>query len=100
MIQEIFPHRFDNHYLADNEIREKDYILHYNGNSLLLKANGNEFEIPQRKDFPEINNQTESTFLFTLNDTSCFLVWDDLKESNSLFVYREINFSGLSVNMK
>ena len=92
MIQEIFPHRFDNHYLADNEIREKDYILHYNGNSLLLKTNGNEFEIPQRKDFPEINNQTESTFLFTLNDTSCFLVWDDLKESNSLFVYREINF--------
>lgn len=38
MIQEIFPHRFNNHYLANKNIGEKDFVLHYNGNSLLLKT--------------------------------------------------------------
>jgi NAD+ diphosphatase len=92
MIHEIFPHRFDNHYLANNNIGKKDYVIHYNGNSLLLKTNGNEFEIPQKKDFSEISDKTERTFLFRLNDVPCFLVWDSLKADKPHFIYKEINF--------
>jgi NAD+ diphosphatase len=92
MIQEIFPHRFNNHYLVNKNIGEKDFVLHYNGNSLLLKTRGDEFEIPQKKDFPEISDKTESTFLFTLNDVPCFLIWDNLKEDKPYFIYKEINF--------
>jgi NAD+ diphosphatase len=92
MIQEIFPHHFNNHYLANKNIGEKDFVLHYNGNSLLLKTSGDEFEIPQKKDFSEISDKTENTFLFTLNEVPCFLIWDNLKADKAHFIYKEINF--------
>jgi NAD+ diphosphatase len=92
MIHEIFPHSFNNQYLADKNIGEKDFVLHYNGNSLLLKASGDEFEIPQKEDFSEISDKTENTFLCTLNDVPCFLIWDDLKADKPHFIYRGINF--------
>ena len=51
MIQEIFPHRFNNNYLANKNIGEKDFVIHYNGNSLLLKTSCDEFKILQKEDF-------------------------------------------------
>jgi len=92
MIHEILPHRFKNQYHPDKNIGEKDFILHYKGNSLLLKISGTEFEIPQKQDFSEIPDKIDCTFLFTLNDIPCFLIWDDLKEDKVRFIYREINF--------
>jgi NAD+ diphosphatase len=92
MIQEIFPHRFSNLYLADKKIGETDYILYYKGNSLLLKTSGDEFEIPQKKDFSEISDKSEFTFLFILDDVPCFLLWDDLQTDNPCFIYSEISF--------
>ena len=92
MIQDIYPHRFSNLYLANQVIREDDYILHYQGNTLLLKTNGEELRIPQKKDFPEISSETEHVFLFSLNEVPCFLIWDDLKVDESQFTYKEIGF--------
>lgn len=92
MIHEIIPHRFNNQYLDYKNIGEKDFILHYKGNSLLLKSRGDEFDIPQKRDFSDISDKTDNTFLFTLNDIPCFLIWDDLKEDKHRFIYREINF--------
>ena len=92
MIQDIHPHRFSNQYLANKAIGETDYIFHYQGNTLLLKANGEELAIPQKKDFPEISGEMESVFLFSLNEVSCFLVWDDLKADESRFEYKDISF--------
>ena len=43
MIQEIFPHCFNNTYIANKNIADSDFVLHYNGNSLLLKTNGDEY---------------------------------------------------------
>ena len=92
MIQDIFPHRFNNQYRADKKIGEEDFVLHYNTNLLLLKTNCTNIEIPRKKDFPEISDSTETIFLFTLNDVPCFLVWDDLKADKPGFTYLEINF--------
>ena len=92
MIQEIFPHRFNNHYLTNKNIGERDFVLCYNGNSLLLKTRGDEFEIPRKKDFPGISDKTKNTFLFTLNDVPCFLIWDNLRADKPYFIYKEINF--------
>ena len=92
MIQDIFPHRFSNHYLANGSIGETDYIFHYQENTLLLKANGEEFEIPQKKDFSEFSVEMKFVFLFSLNEVPCFLVWDDLKADESQFVYKDISF--------
>lgn len=90
MIQDIFPHRFSNHYTTYQSIGENDYILHYHENSLLLKTEGDSYEIPRKKDFPEITGQTEYVFLFTLDEVPCFLVWDELKANHASFVYQEI----------
>ncbi len=92
MINEILPHHFNNLYLSNKAIGEKDFIFHYIGDTLLLKTRGDEFELPQKKDFLDISDKTECTFLFTLNDSSCFLIWDEPKTYSSQFTYKEINF--------
>jgi NAD+ diphosphatase len=92
MIHEISPHRFNNQFSIKNNIEDNDFIFHYNENSLLLKTNGEGYVIPRKKDISDISNKTKSTFLFTLNDVSCFLVWDNLKTNNSEFIYKEIGY--------
>lgn len=92
MIQDIFPHRFSNHFLPNQKIRKDDYIFHFKGDTLLLKTNKDEFEIPKKKDFPEISNDTENTFLFTFDDVPCFLIWEKLESDQLHFIFKEINF--------
>lgn len=91
MIHEIFPHQFDNHFIITDNIAENDYILHYNEKSLLLKINGDEFQLPTKKDVSDIFDTTESTFLFSLNGVRCFLVWNATRLIDDRFVYKEIN---------
>lgn len=90
MINEILPHQFDNRFRNNNIINAQDYIFLFNSDTLLLKVNGDEFELPRRKDLPEISNETEKTFLFALNDIPCFVIWDDIEVKRPSFVYKEI----------
>lgn len=92
MIQDIFPHRFNNLYRAYKAIGDDDFVLRYKDRTLLLKTNGDEFELPRKKDLPEITELTSCTFLFTLNDVPCFLIEEDLGAEKPGFTYREINF--------
>jgi len=92
MIQDIHPHRFSNLYLASQAINETDYILHYQGNTILLKTKGDELAIPQKKDFPEISAETDVVFLFSLDEVPCFLVWDELNADESQMAYTDISF--------
>ncbi len=94
MINEIFPHRFNNQFIRTDSIAENDYILHYNENSLLLKTNGDKFELPRKKEVSDILNinTTESTFLFSLNNVNCFLIRENSKVIADSFVYKEIGF--------
>jgi NAD+ diphosphatase len=92
MIQDIHPHRFSNLYLANQAINENDFIIHYLGNTILLKTNGDELAIPQKKDFPEISAETDFVFLFSLNEVPCFLIWNELKVDESQFAYTDISF--------
>lgn len=90
MIQDIHPHLFSNEYVETSEIRDNDYIFHFIDNSLLLKQNKDGFEIPLKKDLNERN--PEGIFLFKLNNTNCFLVWECSFPENSLLAYSEISF--------
>jgi NAD+ diphosphatase len=92
MIHEITPHRFDNQYRAGQKMEEDDIVFHFIGNTLLFKSRSEEVELPQKKDLPEIAASTEVTFLFTLNETSCFLIQDELKIDKNGFVYKEMSF--------
>ena len=92
MIQDIYPHRFSNLYLANRTLQENDYIFHYQGNTLLLKTKGDELAIPQTKDFQEITPETDFVFLFMLDEVPCFLVWDELKADKTPFAFTDISF--------
>lgn len=90
MIQEIFPHRFNNQYLVKTTIEEDDIILHYSGNTMLFRINGEEQELPRRKDFSSFPEEAERIFLFTLDETPCFLV-PDMKSNEPHMAFREIS---------
>ncbi len=92
MLHEIHPHRLNNKYLSNKNIEEKDFVLHYKENTLLLKICGNALEIPRKSDFPEISDRTTNTFLFTLDEVPCFLITDDLKADESRFTYKDTGF--------
>jgi NAD+ diphosphatase len=92
MIQDISPHRFNNSFIPTNGIKENDFILHYTDNSFLLKIDGDKFLLPQKKDFPDINENTGNTYLFSLNDVPCFLIWENPATDNKNLIYKEINF--------
>ncbi|MFA9391337.1 MAG: NAD(+) diphosphatase [Prolixibacteraceae bacterium] len=92
MIQDIFPHRFNNQYIVRPNIAETDFVLHYQENSLLIKNNGTDFSLPQKQDLPCLTDQTAFVFLFSLNNVPCFLIWDTPKFDDSRFIYQEINF--------
>ena len=92
MIQDINPHRFSNVYLANQTINNDDFILHYRGNSILLKTKDNELALPQKKDFPELSAETDWVFLFSLNEVPCFLIRGELNVDESQFVYTDISF--------
>lgn len=92
MIHEISPHRFSNQYISQPQTGSEDYILHYKDNSILLMGNGDEPEIPRRKDFTGIAGEENSIFLFTLDDIPCFLAIDGPEAAGDCLVYRDISF--------
>lgn len=92
MIQDIHPHSFNNHYHYDSSIEDNDYVFNYNNNSILLKTVGDTLEIPRKKDFSEIDENTECAFLFTLDGVSCFLVWQELSDFDESISFIEISF--------
>ncbi|WP_163710715.1 NAD(+) diphosphatase [Mangrovibacterium lignilyticum] len=91
MIQDIFPHRFDNQYLANQTVNEGDWLFHFQGNELLVKVEGDQFLIPQKKDFPTLTIQT-ATFLFTIDDASCFLIAEKPATNSVDFDFKDMNF--------
>jgi len=90
MIQDIQPHVFSNNFIITSCIQESDYVFHFKENTLLLKKNNGEFEIPKKKDIK--GNNKDGIFLFTLNNINCFLVWECSVSDNNLLSYCEINY--------
>ena len=89
MIQDIFPHRFDNHYEAELIPGNNDTIFHYQGNTLLMKVTGEELSLPTLQDIGV--KPSEAIYLFQLNETACFLV-NELAEVPAGMEYKEISF--------
>lgn len=92
MIQDIFPHRFNNQFLANRSMNERDWVFHFRENELLVKVEGDRISIPQRKDFPELSSQTPATFLFQLNETSCFLILLQNEDDQQGMEYKDMAF--------
>ena len=90
MIQDIYPHSFNNKFVETSGIRENDYVFHFIDNSLLFKQEGDFFSIPIKKDLKGLSD--DGIFLFALNNINCFLVWKCVIPKNSMLVYSEISF--------
>src|SRR5512145_991233 len=91
MIHEIHPHSFNNQFLILNAIGADDHILHYNGNTLLLKTTPNGYEIPRKSDLPGIPDAVKKHYLFSFNQVPCFLVFDLPETTDSHLIYKEIS---------
>ncbi len=92
MIQNIFPNRLNNSYRTNVTAGDTDVVLYYQENSLLLKINGEKLQLPQRTDFPDMPRNAEMTFLFSFNDTPCFLMQEEPELKDPCLVYKEISF--------
>lgn len=92
MIQDIYPHQFNNAYNCVSEVEANDYIFHFKGSSILLKQDGDGIALPQNKDVVYVNQK--AVFLFTIDGVNCFLIWELSEALSSLLVYHEIGFSG------
>ena len=92
MIQDILPHSFDNHFLADKKIKNNDFLLHFKANTLLMKISNEAVDLPRMSDFRDITDTSNITFLYTLNDVSGFILWDEAETVEGDFEYKEIGF--------
>ena len=93
MIQDILPHSFDNHYRVGAKIKENDFLLHFKENTLLIKTNNEDVDLPRLCDFRGVTNESNITFLFTLDNVSGFILWDEAETvEKEHFEYREIGF--------
>lgn len=87
MLNEISPGIFDNQYYHYHEISDDDFLLSYRDNQVLLKKSGDEFELPERRDFAE--SIESSVYLFSINSRNCFGVIESY-ENNSSLEYHDI----------
>ena len=95
LIQDIYPHVFDNHFV--HPVPKKDDLLlcYLNGNILLMSKNS-AYSIPTIGDL-QIDRSEDFFYLFALDDTNCFLwIGEELPPTVGL-EYKPINFirSGL-----
>ena len=91
MINEIFASQFYNKYENIQDIAEEDYILYFENNSLLMKKIDSGFEFPKMKDFNAELNSVKHTFLFSVNRTNCFLIWEKPEITIETYIYKEFN---------
>ncbi len=69
MIQDIAPHRFDNHYDPAARPSPESVVLHFLGKRLLCRVRSGELAFPTAAELGE----GEDTYLFRLDDTAFFL---------------------------
>ena len=67
MIQDIFPHHFDNHYDPMKKPDRNSRILYFNGENLLLRLGVDPF--PRQEEL----QAGSGTYLFTMDDEAYFL---------------------------
>ena len=80
MIQDIGNHRLFNQFRPDAVPRADSYVFLFRGRDLAVKICGDHFSVPFYRDFPE---NTAVRYLFTLDETDCFLTGFSKEESAS-----------------
>lgn len=73
MIQDIKPHKFDNHYYSDSVPKDDDFVIIYNDNrSILVKVDVNTGKLIFPT-FAECQNKKKLIYLFSIDNERFFL---------------------------
>ncbi len=92
MIQDISPHNLDTLFLANRKIENDDIIFSFKENALLFRKRDGRLELPRKKELNGVSDETDKTFLFTLDSVPCYLIWDEIQTENTGFDYLNLNF--------
>jgi len=92
MINEIAPHHFNNRFQPRQSMGDNAVVLYYQGNNMLWKILGEGYDLPRKGDLTQILDEKKVIFLFTLDDTACFLYTGDLDIERSGFQFKDISF--------
>ncbi len=92
MLQDIFPHRFNNSY-KDIKANEGDIVIRYEDGRILCKSD----EAKKRLIFPGYSEDGDPIYLFSIDDDKYFLDLDqkDAPEGFSFYTLREIRDPGV-----
>lgn len=85
MIQDIAPHIYNNQYIP-REPKEQDFLLIYDGRNILVKED-KEITFPT---FGMLENETELTYLFSIDKTAFYLGEKSLAEKVEGFEWKDI----------
>ena len=90
MIQEIWPHKYDNTYDKEENIKDDDYILIFSNNEVFMKKDNDETSIPR---FRDLNNKLSISddnliYLFKIDEINFFMI-KDFKEEDYNYLSKE-----------
>lgn len=74
MIQDIYPHKLDNHYDTEKIATPESLVLHFRGKEVLLNLDGDKPGAPMLKDLPDVH---EVVYLLTIDDRDLYLALQD-----------------------
>jgi len=89
MLHEILQGTFDNQFQMVQEVQDNEYLLCYKDDQILLKQEGEELSIPRKKDFSPLPDTNEAIYLFALNGSHFFLLFD-FPDNRENFIYKKI----------
>lgn len=89
MIQDIYPHSFNNQYETDAVITSNDNVIIFESSKVLIKNDENEIVFPKHAD---CKGDVEFVYLFSIDDIKYFSVknYDELPDGYSFMDIREI----------
>jgi NAD+ diphosphatase len=91
MIHEILPETLDIRFQPSVVPGDDDFVFHYQENTLLWKWEDGALVIPRRNDFPEVPEESEFRFLFSLENTPCFLLLGKPGETIPDLVFQDLS---------
>ncbi len=79
MVHEIFPHHLDNQF-HPREIQPTDMVVIFSDKHVLVQGNlGDNLILPQYQSISDQVAPEALRFLFTIDDTGYYLLWDKLE---------------------